>query len=299
MNKWLLFLPLMFCCSEAKVPEHNTITIPEVLITGTVTPKVEAPPLLTREELLDPVFTTIKLLEYDQLPFDEPKHEIGQQDGSLRPRWEKAFLRGDRSFYFNDDKYYVYTSKGFARPPQVCADFIVDVLEYVSGTWYVPVKKPKPYRSIGSLEIRDSMKAQGLDARRVNELIIYFKSQPENYQFIFAVDDPKDAPVNYWGGPKVTPVNGTGGLKEFLHEYEVQLGDIIIISGKAPWDHGAEIHNHSMFVTGLDKSGMVEYITGNDAWVRKKQINIEMARAPQRRVKYIIRLTDKFLMSLR
>lgn len=297
MNKWLLFVPLMFCCSEVKAPEHVTITIPEVLITGQLDTKPV--PVVSREELLNPILTSIKYLAYDQLPFDEPKHEIGQQDGALRPRWYQAFLRGDRSFYFNDDKYYVYTKIGFPRPPEVCADFIVDVLEYAGGTWYVPVKNPHTYRSIGSVEIRDAMKAQGLDARRVSELVTYFKSQPENYEFVWAVDDPRFAPTNYWGGPKVTPVNGTGGLKEFLFEYKVQTGDIIFISGKAPWDHGKEIHNHSMFVTGLDSAGLVEYITGNDAWVRQKKIDIEMARAPKRQVKYIIRLTNKFLESLK
>lgn len=297
MKNWFLLLLLLVGCSNVNTSERP-VPIPETLTTTSIyEPDADVKP--SREELLQPIFNSIDRLAELQLPFDEPLHEDGQQDGSLRPRWYQAFLRGDRSFYFNNDKYYVYAKGGFPRPPEVCADFLVDTLEYAGNTWYAPIKIPQPYRSIGKLEIRDTMKDVGLEARRVNELVDYFKSQPENYEFIWAVDDPRFAPTNYWGGPKVTPVNGTGGLKEFFYEYKVQLGDMIIISGLAPWDHGAEVHNHSMFVTGLDSAGMVEYITGNDAWVRKKRIDIEMARAPQRKLKYIIRLTDKLLMSLR
>lgn len=297
MKNWLLFLLLLVGCVNVDTKERF-VPIPETLITVSVPePDVKTGP--TREELLKPLFDGINGLADYQLPFDEPRHEIGQQDGSLRPLWLQAFIRGDKNYYFNNDKYYVYGKNGFPRPPEVCADFIVDALEYAGGTWYTNPKQWGAYRVAHKVEIRDAMMWQGLNARRVNELVTFFKSQPDNYKLVWAVDDPQFAPTNYWGGPQVTPVNGEDGLKVFLHEYNVQLGDIIIISGLAPWDKGREVHNHSMFVTGLDKDGMVEYITGNDAWVRQKRIDIEMARAPKRKVKYIVRLTDKFLESLK
>lgn len=292
MKNWLLFLPLLFSCSEAKAPEHKLITIPDVLITGTLTPELKEPSL-TREELLKPLFSTLDIMCQEQLPFDEPKHEIGQQDGSLRSRWENAYFNKRGSYWFNEDKYYVYGKGKAPRPPEVCIDFVVDLLERTSGTWYQNNK-----RVIGKLDIRGSMNERGLYPRRATDLVEYFKSQPENYKFIFAVDDPQFAPLNYWGGPKVTPVNGPEGLREILKSLDVQVGDIILISGKAPWDHGAEEHHHSMVVKSLD-TGWVNTIVGNDAWVREKDLAIEMARAPKRKVKYIIRLSNKLLETLR
>jgi hypothetical protein len=295
MKNWLLLIFLLVACSDAKAPtvsnKHPEITTPEALIVGEIHKPL--PSLPSREELLKPVFDTAALMEQEQLPFDEPKTEIGQQDGSLRAKWEQAYFNKVGSYWFNDDKYYVYGKGKSPRPPEVCADFIVDLLERTSGTWYANNK-----RVIGNLDIRGSMKKQGLYARRVNELVDYFKSQPENFKFLFAVDDPQFAPTNYWGGPQVTPADGEGGLKEFLLASGVQVGDIIIISGRAPWDHGKEIHNHSMIVSSL-KNGEVDTIIGNDAWVREKKLTIEVARAPKRKVKYIVRLTNEFLLSLR
>src|SRR5690606_24270572 len=40
----------------------------------------------------------------EALPFDEPKTEEGQQDGSLRPEWLRAYARGDTTFEFNEDR---------------------------------------------------------------------------------------------------------------------------------------------------------------------------------------------------
>lgn len=300
MNKWLLFLPLLIACSDVKAPtvsnKNQPITNQEVVVTGELhEPKPVHPPLPqpSREELLKPIFDTAALMEWEQLPFDEPKHEIGQQDGSLRAKWEQAYFNKVGSYWFNDDKYYVYGKGKSPRPPEVCADFIVDLLERTSGTWYAHNK-----RVVGKLDIRSSMNAKGLYPRRVTDLVEYFKSQPENFQFVFAVDDPRFAPLNYWGGPQVTPVYGAEGLDEIFKSLDVQVGDIILISGKAPWDHGKEEHHHSMVVKSLD-SGWVKTIVGNDAWVREKDLAIEMARAPKRRVKYIVRLTDKFLGSLK
>lgn len=302
MYKCFLVLLLLACAGTETAPVNKPILLPEVKVDGTLN-KIPQPdkiierPKLSREKLLKPIFETLDKFCEDKNLFDEPRGEPAfdplnpnetQEDGSLRPHWLQAYLHGRRSYYFNHpehiSKYYVFGKNTTPLPPMVCPDFIVDTLERSSGTWYRS-SYTNPGRDIGKLEIRETAKAQGFDVRRVLEFVNYLRTQPENYQFIY----------DGWGA-KVGKVKT---LKIWLKEKDVQLGDIIIIQGRAPWDLEQGWHNHSMIVSELDKDGQVSYITGNSDWVMKRKLEYEVARAPKRRVKYIIRLTDHLLENLK
>ena len=100
---------------------------------------LEAPPSLQGKswrKIAKLIRATIELQVAEQLPFDEPKTEVGQQDGMLRLAWSEAYKHGGRSYTFNEDDYPVFDDVGRPKVPQVCIDFIVDTIERSAGTWY-------------------------------------------------------------------------------------------------------------------------------------------------------------------
>ena len=88
--------------------------------------------------LLEPLRAAMIASIEEQLPFDEPLTEYGQQDGHLRQRWLRAYLDGRDSYRVNGDRYAVFDAQGRPRPPQVCIDFLYDTFERASGTWWQP-----------------------------------------------------------------------------------------------------------------------------------------------------------------
>ena len=134
---------------------------------------------------------------------------------------------------------------------------------------------------MGRHDLRMMVKAAELDPRRLNELMTYFKQNPESFQVIFEGEGPK--------------ASETKKAKLWMKQLGVQLGDVIIFRGKVPWDNGKESHNHSMFVTGLDNDGQVQLVTGNPVFPVERTFRIEGNRTPKRRIVYIVRLTDQFL----
>ena len=87
----------------------------------------------------------------EQLPFDEPVTEYGQQDGHMRFSWLQAYLAGRNSYTFNKDRYFVYDDQGRPKPPQVCIDFLYDTFERASGTWWQP-RNLDPKRTAGRVD---------------------------------------------------------------------------------------------------------------------------------------------------
>lgn len=297
MKRFLPFLFLISCGTmrEDLPPkkEVQSINLPEVKIDGSLSRQhQEEKPKLTREELLSPLFQTLDLFCEEKEIFDEPRGEGPgiQQDGMLRSKWFKAYMSGKHFFKFIQEdsgyigNYSVYGKKNTPLPPMVCPDLITDTLERTSGTWYRADPK-NPGRDIGILEIRDHAKEEGFDVRRIFELIAYMKTHPENFEFVFEGI-----------GPKVGRVKE---LRSWMKDRGVSVGDIVVVSGKAPWDLSGISHQHSMFVRELDSSGMVKFIVGNSDWVQKRSLAIEVSRAPKRRVIAVIRLTDQFLEGLR
>lgn len=256
--------------------------IPEVHITVSQEELEES-----RRNLLAPLFATMKKENEEKLPFDEPIHEYGWQfDGRLRPLWENAYMHHRRRFGFNGDWYYTITKGSAAFVPQVCADFIVDTIDRTAGTWYAASLK-HPKRNIGRFDMRSELLAAKLSPERVPDLMTYFHANPDKFNIIF--DNPEGE------GPMT---GNTSALQEWLNLKGVRLGDVIFIRGRAPWDHGKEMHYHSLFVSGVDKDNNVTSVFGNPGYPVDHTLKAEMARAPKRHVISIVRLTDGFLQKL-
>jgi hypothetical protein len=265
------------CNSEPKhePPARDLITIKDVQVTA----EKDEP---SRLSLMLPIIHEMTAQQMDKLPFDEPRHEYGRQlDGKLRPYWEEAYFNKHTKYAFEGGVYYTMGPKPMV--PQVCADFIVDTIDRAAGTWYSSdLKHPK--KIIGKLNFRKEILDSKLEPRNASHLIKFFDSHPDDFEMIFQGD-----------GMEVGDANA---LKVWMQTMKVQIGDIVIIRGKAPWDHGKEIHWHSFFVTRVNDSGIPYMIMGNAGHPKEVMVEDEVKRAPKRKVVAIIRMTNSFLKKL-
>lgn len=238
----------------------------------------------SRLQLLFPVFHAMVVQEGEKLPFDEPRHENGRQlDGKLRPNWIKAYFKKEPWYAFEGSSYRTMGANNVPLIPQVCADFIVDTIDRSAGTWYASNLK-HPQRIVGKFDFRSQMMKAKFEPRNANDLPRYFKTRPDDFLILFEGEGPE--------------VGNASLLKEWMFNLELQIGDIVIIKGLAPWDHGKEIHYHSFFITRMDDNGKVAMIIGNAGYPEEWTIGREVKRAPKRKPIAIIRMTDHFLESL-
>lgn len=280
MKKFILALMLvLFGCSNSQHNSPSKHSIKGPLVIDQIS--IEGSPY-TREELLAPIFSSMIAQENEGLPFDEPRHEYGMQlDGKLRPYWLKAYFEKKRLYAFTGD-IYLTMSRNTPLVPQVCADFIVDTLDRAAGTWYnKDLKHPRRY--LGKFDFRKQMEDEKYNPRSAGQLINFFKSHPDDFKIIF-------------DGMSDLEVGKVDELKTWFKDNNLQIGDIVIIRGKAPWDHGKEIHWHSFFVTRLDEQGKVSMLMGNAGKPREWTLEREVSRAPKRHVVAVIRMTNHFLM---
>lgn len=237
-----------------------------------------------RDELLDKFLDTVELMNKEKLPFDEPRTEIGQQDGFLRSKWKDAYFTKKVKYKYNGDTYYVFgqfkdTKKMYPLVPQVCSDFLVDAIDRSFGNWYYASSK-RPQLVRGKFSIREEAKNDKLDLRRLNEFISYVKLHPEHFDVVFEGDGP--------------PVGNAKFLNVWLTEGAgAQLGDLVIISGRVPWDRKS-LHSHSFIISRM-RDGMIDKISGNAGYSQEWNLSVESHRTPLRSVRFIIRLKDQFL----
>jgi hypothetical protein len=216
------------------------------------------------------------------LPFDEPKHEIGQQDGQLRERWLDAYLGGRSKYRFNDDDYSVFDDLGRPMSPQVCIDFVTESLERASGMRFASRGQP-PQRARGTLDFDDL-----LGNRRRQELAMreFAREHPDMMRLY---DYPQKARIPY------EKVN-----RFFAHleseKDRLRAGDVIIIRGRAAWDRYEEVHTHTFFIYETDPvSGMPVLLAGNSGKPRLVTWDGEMLRAPKRSIHHRIALNSEWL----
>jgi hypothetical protein len=210
------------------------------------------------------------------LPFDEPKTERGQQDGELRQRWEDAYFGGAERYRFNSDVYSVFDKQGRPLAPQVCVDFVTETLERAAGMHYAP-RGEKPAKVRGSLDF--DVLLQG-ERRREHALRSYARANPDQLSML-------DYPIG-----EVVKYEKEGAFFRFLvqHESEFDAGDIVIIRGRAEWDHYENIHSHAFFVYEEDPiSGVPILLAGNAGRPRIVTWDAEMRRAPKRGIYHRIR----------
>jgi len=216
------------------------------------------------------------------LPFDEPRHEIGQQDGKLRDRWLDAYLGGRTKYRFNDDDYRVFDDVGRPMSPQVCIDFVTESLERASGMHFTS-RGEKPAKILGSLDFDDL-----LGGRRRQELAMRE----------FAREHPEMMRLHDYGQKSRIPYEKVNRFFAFLESEKDRLraGDVIIIRGRAAWDRYEEIHTHTFFIYENDPvSGMPVLLAGNSGKPRLVTWDGEMLRAPKRSIHHRIELNSEWL----
>jgi hypothetical protein len=217
-----------------------------------------------------------------RLPFDEPKTEVGQQDGELRDRFYEAYMSGRKQYEFNRDKYKVFDKNGQPLVPQVCVDFITETLERASGMRWAP-QGQTPEQKRGRIDFDQILEGQ---KRRESALRDYARLHPEHFS-LWSIPESKH--VKY---KKVWQFFHF--VKDRMDDF--QPGDIVIIKGYAPWDYYAEVHTHTFYIYEADPvTGMPMLLAGNSGRPRIVSWDTEMLRAPLRSIRYRIRPNAEFL----
>ena len=215
----------------------------------------------------------------EALPFDEPKTEDGQQDGSLRPEWRNAYLNGSSSFEFNGDRYAVFDAAGRPRPPQVCIDFVLDTFERASGTWWQSRGQARQ-RVLG----RFRFDGPGLENRRsVERFLDFARAHAEAFD---VYEPPPEARV---------PLRNRALFFAELYRARAQFrrGDIVAILG--PRDD-EKLHYHSFLIVDADPlSGMPTELAANAGRPRIRSWEGEMQNAPRRSILARIRPRPSWL----
>jgi hypothetical protein len=224
--------------------------------------------LLRRGRLLERIREVIRAQVEEGLPFDEPKTEVGQQDGKLRQQWVWAYRYGRNDFDFNEDKYKVFDFKGRPRVPQVCIDFVTDTLERASGSWYRPRGEPRE-RIPGRLDFA----ALGIDNERSVESFIEFaKGHPEAFDVVELSDEER------------VPYARRADFFAHLvaHRDRYRPGDIVTIYGMRDDE---KMHYHSFIVYDADPvTGAPSLVAANAGRPRVRPWEAEMQSAPKRSI---------------
>jgi hypothetical protein len=240
-----------------------------------------------RLRLLDPLRGAILQQVAEGLPFDEPRTEYGQQDGQLRPAWQRAYSSGSLTYELNDDTYYVFDREGRPKVPQVCIDFIFDSFERASGTWWQRRGEPRA-RVIGLLDFQG---ATSLNLRRANSLVELARARADWLE-LHALPESERIPFKFGSE-----------LARYLtqHADDYRPGDVVIIRGEAPWDKPWKpriMHMHSFFVYETDPmSGMPIVLAGNPGQPVLQTWQFEAFRTPERSIQYRIRPQSAWLRS--
>lgn len=217
-----------------------------------------------------------------RLPFDEPKTEVGQQDGELRERFYDAYMKGKREYQFNRDKYPVYDKSGQPLVPQVCIDFITETMERASGMRWAP-RGETPKQERGRIDFDELLRDQ---KRRESALRDYAREHPEQFSLLTVWESEQVRYKKVWQFFRY--------LRDNMEDY--QPGDVVIIRGYAPWDHYQELHTHTFYVYEADPvSGMPMLLAGNSGRPRIVGWDTEMLRAPLRSIRYRIRPNVEWL----
>lgn len=212
----------------------------------------------------------------EALPFDEPKTEVGQEDGKLRPEWVRAYTSGRSTYEYNEDRYEVFDALGRPRVPQVCIDFMIDTFERAGGAWWQPRATKVRQKAPGRLNLGDFSRSRLRQTTYLRELAL------ERTDMFEVVDVPERDRIELgykdqffaWLGQRVS---------------DFQAGDMILIRGLTPWDE-VEEHTHSFFIYETDPiSGVPIAIAGNAGPANLWSWETEARRTPKRTVRTRIR----------
>jgi hypothetical protein len=238
-----------------------------------------------RHQRVTQALRDVMLSQVDEgLPFDEPMHEIGQQDGQLRLAWRRAYFDGMRRFRFNGEMYRVFDSKGRPQVPQVCVDFLTDTLERTSGTWFKK-QGEEPGRHEG---LFDFERLEGVTMRRVPGFLEFAANHPEWFEVHTTTERER-----------IEFAQKNRFYRELVSKADdYTVGDIIMIRGYTPWDP-LIMHYHSFFVFEKDPvTGTPIAVVGNAGSPAIRTWEIELRRTPKRSIHHRIRPKLEWLESI-
>ncbi len=221
-----------------------------------------------------------ELMVGEELRFDEPKTEEGQQDGILRLLWRQAYKRGAHSYQFNGDRYTVYTRYGDPNVPQVCIDFVYDTVERWSGTWWAPKGQGRE-RLKGTIDFEELLGRAG--RRQVSRLVKTAEARPDIFDVLaFAAEERipyKDRDQFYERIEAMAPTT--------------LPGDIFTIYGKKEDNRN---HWHSFMVYDLDPVYHTPYLLiGNAGRARIQVWHDVMRSGPRRSITHRVHLREDWL----
>lgn len=216
--------------------------------------------------------------------FDEPSDEIEgeQEDGVLRSEWLKAYQRYERSFFYREHEYPVFDRRGNPIPPEVCIDFVFDVWERASGTWFEP-RGRRPRRTAGAL---DFAVFPGLWRRHIPSILEFAaRGGPPLLRHDLP---PRDvAPLRSFGAMADALARNGGAFQE---------GDVLVIHGLREED--GEEHYHAVLVLDADPlTGLPMVVADNAGRPRIRPLVSAMRSAPRRAVKHRLRLDPDWLLA--
>ncbi len=210
------------------------------------------------------------------LPFDEPKTEVGQEDGKLRPEWLKAYYSGRSTYLYNEDRYDVFDRLGRPRVPQVCIDFMIDTFERAGGAWWLPRSQKRREKSVGRLNLGDFSRSRLRQTIYLRELAV------ERTDMFEVLDVPVRQRIELGYKDRFF-----AWLSQNVRDF--QTGDMILIRGFTPWDEVDE-HTHSFFIYETDPiTGVPIAIAGNAGPANLWSWETEARRTPKRTVRTRIR----------
>jgi hypothetical protein len=224
-----------------------------------------------RDHVADRIHEAAKAEAEELLPFDEPREEVGQQDGSLRPLWEWAYAHGGLGYSFNEVWYPVFDTKGRPHPPQVCVDFILDTYERAAGTWFQGRDEPRE-RKLGRLNVAA---LEMPNRRSVEAVVTYFRENPG----VFDVWDlaPEER-IRF---------QARNEFLDYLRDHANRFGvnSVVLIHGP----RGGEAHYHSFIVIETDPvTGIPVVLAENAGKPRFRSWESAMQNAPLRSIKHVM-----------
>jgi hypothetical protein len=253
--------------------------------------RLRAATLATRpeREALRAMSAAIDAIAREALRFDRPHGEkTADRDGELRPRWAEAYRHGRPAFSIDGRSYPVFDPSGRPLPPEVCVDFVLDVFERGSGTWFRPLGDA-PGRTTGGLDLG----AHGLrELRGVLALEAAAAKRPELFEAVRFVG-PQRVPfgerTRYLA--QLTDVErrepALAKVLPSAPRLDVRAGDIVAIQGEK---RDGLIHQHAIFVEAVDPlTGLPFGLADQMNKPRRRTWEGIMAEAPKRSLLYRLR----------
>lgn len=219
-----------------------------------------------RKRVLSRLIAVIGEQVAEDLPFDEPKTEFGQEDGRLRQEWRLAYRDGRTGYEYNGDRYVVFDRLGRPRVPQVCIDFVFDTFERLGGSWYGQENAPRA-RPVGRVDF-DALEME--NRRNVEEFLALAERRPDLFELRSVPPEERVALER----------RDRFFATLFERRAEYQPGDVVVILGLRDDE---KFHYHSFFVVDSDPvTGMPTLVGGNSGRPRVRALAVEMAPAPKR-----------------